>query len=76
MTASPLGIQNGTAGTVVSTARATALAVRTNSMGTTQGGYRASVERGPELAEQLNEKTKEKYVKGAPDHASFLLPDI
>lgn len=39
------------------------LVVRTNSVGTAPDNRRKA-ERGPELAEQLNEEIKQKYVKG------------
>jgi hypothetical protein len=39
------------------------LVVRTNSAGTVPDNH-PKMERGPALAEQLNEETKEKYVKG------------
>lgn len=39
------------------------LVVRTNSIGTAPEDRR-KIEKGPELAEQLNEETKQKYVKG------------
>lgn len=39
------------------------LVVRTNSVGTAPDDHR-KMERGPELAEQLNEEIKQKYVKG------------
>lgn len=45
-------------------AKAKALAVRTSADGSTNGQQLVKTEAGPELAEQLNEETKQKYVKG------------
>ena len=69
MAVSPLIIQNGTASTKITAAKAKALAVRTNANGSAKGEQGAKTEAGPELAEQLNEETKQKYVKG-----TILLP--
>lgn len=64
MAISPLIVQNGTASTKVTAAKAKALAVRTSADGSTNGQQLVKTEAGPELAEQLNEETKQKYVKG------------
>ena len=64
MAVSPLIIQNGTASTKVTAAKAKALAVRTSASGSANGEQVVKTEAGPELAEQLNEETKQKYVKG------------
>ena len=66
MAVSPQVIQNGAANVNISASKAKALAVRTNPVGSGQAEQQAPKARGPELAEQLNEETREKYVKGAP----------
>lgn len=49
-----------------------ALAVRTNSITKKPAEAGHSFQsRGSELAEQLNEETKQKYVKGTPDSSQF-----
>lgn len=40
------------------------LPVRTNSVGEVENEFQLEAEKGQELAEQLNEDTKNKYVKG------------
>lgn len=40
------------------------LPVRTNSIGEVENELRPKAEKGPELAELINEETKKKYVKG------------
>lgn len=64
MAVSPLIIQNGTASTKVTAAKAKALAVRTSANGSGNGKQVVKTDAGAELAEQLNEETKQKYVKG------------
>lgn len=64
MAVSPLIIQNGTAITKVTAAKAKALAVRTSVNGSFNGEQGVKTEAGAELAEQLNEETKQRYVKG------------
>lgn len=48
----------------ITAVKAKSLAVRTNSVLTTAYEHGPRIEKGPELAEQLNEETKNKYVKG------------
>ena len=56
--------QNETASTRITAVRATALAVRT-SVSAAAGEQHGQIrQRGPELAEQLNNETRQKYVKG------------
>lgn len=62
MRESPQFTLNGSSNTTIME-KSKSLVVRTNSVGTAPDGHRAT-ERGPELAEQLNEETKQKYVKG------------
>ena len=64
MAVSPLVVPNGTADTKVTAAKAKALSVRTNANGPVLVELSQGTEAGPELAEQLNEETKQKYVKG------------
>lgn len=64
MAVSPLIIQNGTASTKVTAAKAKALAVRTSVNGPSNSEQGVKTEAGTELAEQLNEETKQRYVKG------------
>jgi len=70
MAVSPQVIQNGAASVNI-TAKTKALAVRTSSIGSGQVEQRTPKPRGAELAEQLNEETKQKYVKGAPSMLSI-----
>ncbi|KAI4211424.1 MAG: hypothetical protein LQ351_005850 [Letrouitia transgressa] len=64
MAVSPQIFQNGTAASTVPEAKEKALAVRTNSISkAVTGTQRLSQDKGPELAERLNEETKLKYVK-------------
>ena len=51
------------------------LVVRTNSASNVPDDH-PKVERGPELAEQLNEETKQKYVKGRSEVASSYQLDL
>ncbi len=71
MVVSPQVIQNGAASVNLTASKAKALAVRTNSIGSGQAEQQPPKPRGPELAEQLNEETKQKYVKGALSMLSF-----
>ncbi len=71
MAISPQVTQNGAANVNIMAPKATALAVRINPVGSGQAGEQARKARGPELAEQLNEDTRETYVKGAPLMISF-----
>ena len=64
MAVSPLVIQNGSADPKVTAAKAKALAVRTNSITIQKAEAQPAKDTGPELAEQLNEDEKQKYVKG------------
>ena len=65
MAVSPLPAQNGTSEIKLSAPKAKSLAVRTGSMSKSgnQGAGTAKA-KGAELAEQLNEETRQKYVKG------------
>lgn len=67
MAVSPFAVQDGTADLKVTAAKVKSLAVRINT-GTNgvQQSSQSSTGVGPELAEQLNEDTKQKYVKGKP----------
>ena len=58
MTVSPLKFQNGSVA-----AKAKGLVVRTNPNGVPVSKQPITTEAGPELAEQLNGDTKQKYVK-------------
>lgn len=71
MAVSPQVIQNGAASANIMASRAKALAVRTNSIGSGLAEQQTPKARGAELAEQLNEETKQKYVKGAPKMLSI-----
>lgn len=64
MAVSPLMTQSETASTKITAVKAKSLAVRTSLSG--QGGKKptAARERGPELAERLNDETRQKYIKG------------
>lgn len=64
MAVSPLAKLNSVVVTNVDFTRDKALPVRTNSIGMVHDVPRLKVEKGKELAEQLNEDTKNKYVKG------------
>ena len=65
MAVSPLVFQNGSADRKVTAAKAKALAVRTNSIIVEKVDTQLARDPGPELAEQLNEEEKQKYVKGS-----------
>jgi len=71
MAVSPQVIQNGAASVNITASKTKALAVRTSSIGSGQVEQRTLKPRGAELAEQLNEETKQKYVKGAPSMLSI-----
>ena len=64
MAVSPLVIQNASADPKITAAKAKALAVRTNSITAKKADTPPVKDTGPELAEQLNEDEKQKYVKG------------
>lgn len=64
MAVSPALPQVAAPSTTATTAKAKALAVRSSSNGTNTKEPSADTDAGPELAEQLNEETKRKYVKG------------
>ena len=65
MAVSPLPAQNGTSEIKLSAPKAKSLAVRTGSMSKPSNqGARTAKAKGAELAEQLNEETRQKYVKG------------
>lgn len=70
MTASPKIIQNGTVNANNSVSKAQELPVRTTAICVMENGPGPKVDKGPELAEKLNEETKNKYVKGRPDRIS------
>ncbi|MCJ1318050.1 TFIIH complex serine/threonine-protein kinase subunit kin28 [Xylographa vitiligo] len=63
MAVSPLIIQNGSADPKITAAKTRALAVRTNSITAKNVDAQPVKDTGPELAEQLNEDEKQKYVK-------------
>ena len=48
---------------VLTATKAKSLAVRTNSLSNPQNGSHSEPEKGPELAERLDDETKQKYVK-------------
>ena len=56
--------QHETVSTKITAVKAKSLVVRTNNPGASGKKLAATKERGPELAEQLNEETRQKYVKG------------
>lgn len=64
MAVSPLILYSEGVDSKASTAKAKALAVRPSSNGTAQRNPPPPQDTGPELAEQLNEVEKQKYVKG------------
>ncbi|MCJ1371662.1 TFIIH complex serine/threonine-protein kinase subunit kin28 [Loxospora ochrophaea] len=61
MAVSPVVVQKGAAHGISTAAKAKALAVRTSTNGASQSATKTGAE--PELAEELNEETKQKYVK-------------
>lgn len=64
MAVSPLPVWNGAAETKLSAVKAKSLAVRT-SISKTSGQETVKARgKGAELSEQLNEETRQKYVKG------------
>ncbi len=63
MAISPVVTYDATSDIKVTAAKAKSLAVRTNSISKTQNGSRSEPEKGRELAERLNDETKQKYVK-------------
>ena len=65
MAISPGTFQNGNKSGTVTAAKDKALAVRTTSISTDmKAAHQSSQSKKSELAEQLNEETKQKYVKG------------
>ncbi len=64
MAVSPAITQSASSDTTITAAKAKALAVRSSANGTSTRETAANTEAGPELAEQLNEETKRRYVKG------------
>lgn len=75
MAVSPLSGQNGTDKNITNI-KAKSLAVRTNSAVSIASEHLQKAKKGPELAEQLNEETKQKYVKGrylTPCYPHFFL---
>ena len=64
MAVSPLVLYNGGAAAKASIAKAKPLTMRPGSNETAQRNPSPSQNTGPELAEQLNENEKQKYVKG------------
>ena len=64
MAISPLVVHSGATDPKITAANAKALAVRTSNNGKTQSRSVPGENTGPELAEQLNEEEKQKYVKG------------
>lgn len=68
MIVSPQIAQNGTAVANISVSKAQELPVRTNSVSAIEHEPGPKLEKGPELAEKLNEQTKKKYVKGRLNH--------
>ena len=67
MAVSPLPAQNVTSDIKLSAAKAKSLAVRTGSVSKPSShGTGTAKAKGAELAEQLNEETRQKYVKGLP----------
>ena len=73
MAVSPQVMQHGAASVNITASKAKALAVRTSAIGSGQTERQTPKARGPELAEQLNEETKQKYVKGT---LSMILPEL
>ena len=60
--------QNETAVAKISINKAQELPVRTSSIGVLEHESDLKLEKGPELAEKLNEETKKKYIKGGLDY--------
>lgn len=73
MAVSPQITQNGTTVAKNSIPKAQALPVRTNTISALEHDSGPKVEKGPELAEKLNEETKKKYVKGRLNNILALL---
>ena len=68
MAVSPLPTQNGSMETKVSAVKAKSLAVRTSASKPSGKEASSTKGKGTDLAEQLNEETRQKYVKGLPSH--------
>lgn len=64
MAVSPLPAHNGSTETKLSAVKAKSLAVRTSISKPSGQGAALAKGKGAELAEQLNEETRQKYVKG------------
>lgn len=60
--------QNETAVAKISVNKAQELPVRTTSISVLEHESHLKLEKGPELAEKLNEETKKKYIKGRLDY--------
>ena len=63
MAISPVVTNEATSDIKVTATKAKALAVRTNSLSNPQTVSRPELEKGRELAERLNDETKQRYVK-------------
>ena len=63
MAISPVVTYDATSNIMVTATKAKSLAVRTNSISNLQNGALHKLEKGQEVAERLNEETKERYVK-------------
>ena len=68
MALSPQLTQNGTTAAIFSVSQAQELPVRTNFISAMERETGLKGEKGPELAEKLNDETKNKYVKGRLNH--------
>lgn len=67
MAVSPQIVQNGTE-IQVNVGKPRMLPVRTNSVGVVGSEHPPKPEKGPEVTEQLNQETKQMYVKGRSAH--------
>ena len=63
MAISPVVTYDATSNIKVTATKAKSLAVRTNSTSNSQNGFLSEPKKGQELAERLNDETKQKYVK-------------
>lgn len=64
MATSPLITHPGSTNNTTTAGNGKAIAVRSSANGGSHGEVTANTEAEPELAEQLNEETKRRYVKG------------
>ena len=64
MATSPVIVENGTTELKLTATKAKSLAVRTMTNGTLKSNQLPTAGTNSELAEQLNEDTKQRYVKG------------